>query len=279
MTAVQNNRDDATILGFGAEWSAFDQSALTGDEYQRIFDGYFRIFPFDSIPANAEGFDLGCGSGRWALGVAGRVGRLHCIDASQLAIEVARKNLSGLMNVDLHVASVDTIPLEDGSQDFGYSLGVLHHVPDTESALRACIRKLKMGAPFLVYLYYDFDNRPKWFRLLWTLTEGPRWLIARMPFLLRRILTDVVALTIYWPLARLAALIQRLGYDVSNMPLSAYRDRSFYSMRTDALDRFGTRLEQRFTRANIKQMMETAGLRDVVFSDLEPFWVAVGRRS
>ena len=136
-----------------------------------------------------------------------------------------------------------------------------------------------MGAPFLVYLYYDFDNRPRWFRLLWTLTEGPRWLIARMPFLLRRILTDVVALTIYWPLARLAALVQRLGYDVSNMPLSAYRDRSFYSMRTDALDRFGTRLEQRFTRAEIKQMMETAGLRDVEFSDLEPFWVAVGRRS
>lgn len=279
MTAVHNNRDEATIRGFGAEWSAFDQSALRGEEYQRIFDGYFRIFPFDALPAKAEGFDLGCGSGRWAMSVAARVGKLHCIDASPLAIEVARKKLSGSINIDFHVASVENMPLEDGSQDFGYSLGVLHHVPDTKSALSACTRKLKIGAPFLVYLYYSFDNRPKWFRLLWALTEVPRWLIARMPFPLRRILTNIIALIIYWPLARLAWLLQRLGCDVSNVPLTAYRDRSFYTMRTDALDRFGTRLEQRFTRTEIKQMMETAGLRDVVFSDLEPFWVAVGRRN
>jgi len=118
-----------------------------------------------------------------------------------------------------------------------------------------------------------------WYRLLWTLTEVPRWLIARMPFPLRRILTDVIALIIYWPLARSAGLLQRLGCDVSNMPLTTYRDLSFYTMRTDALDRFGTRLEQRFTRAEIKQMMEAAGLTDVLFSDLEPFWVAVGRRT
>ena len=279
MTVVHSNRDDATIRGFGAEWSAFDQSALTGKEYQEIFDGYFQIFPFDALPVNAEGFDLGCGSGRWARGVAARVGRLHCIDASPLAIEVARKSLSGLKNIELHVAGVDDIPLKDGSQDFGYSLGVLHHVPDTKAALSACVRKLKTGAPLLVYLYYRFDNRPTWYRWLWTLTESPRWLIARMPFPLRRFLTNVIASTVYWPLARGAGLMQSLGCDISNLPLSAYRRRSFYSMRTDALDRFGTRLEQRFTRAEIKQMMEAAGLSDVVFSELEPFWVAVGRRA
>ena len=44
------------------------------------------------------------------------------------------------------------MPLPDGALDFGYSLGVLHHIPDTQSALRACVRKLKAGAPFLLYL-------------------------------------------------------------------------------------------------------------------------------
>ena len=47
-------------------------------------------------------------------------------------------------------------------------------------------------------------------------------------------------------------------------------------MRTDALDRFGTRLEQRFTRDEIKQMMHNAGLENIKFSDSKPFWVAVG---
>ena len=49
-------------------------------------------------------------------------------------------------------------------------------------------------------------------------------------------------------------------------------------MRTDALDRFGTRLEQRFTRKQVEMMMEAAGLEQIVFSDHSPFWCAVGRR-
>jgi hypothetical protein len=47
-------------------------------------------------------------------------------------------------------------------------------------------------------------------------------------------------------------------------------------MRTDALDRFGTRLEQRFSRIEIQQMMESAGLERIVFSEKNPFWCAVG---
>jgi ubiquinone/menaquinone biosynthesis C-methylase UbiE len=47
---------------------------------------------------------------------------------------------------------VQELPFADGSMDFGYSLGVLHRVPSIAEALRACTRKLKPGAPFLVYL-------------------------------------------------------------------------------------------------------------------------------
>jgi hypothetical protein len=50
-------------------------------------------------------------------------------------------------------------------------------------------------------------------------------------------------------------------------------------MRTDALDRFGTRLEQRFSRAEIERMMTNAGLSGINFSEREPFWVAVGRKA
>ena len=50
-------------------------------------------------------------------------------------------------------------------------------------------------------------------------------------------------------------------------------------MRTDALDRFGTRLEHRMTRPQIKAMMEAAGLRDIRFSEAVPFWCAEGRKA
>ena len=95
--------------------------------------------------------------------------------------------------------------LPPNSQDFGYSLGVLHHVPDTTAAIRSCADLLKPGAPLLLYLYYAFDNRPRWFRLLWRLSNAARLLIRRLPPRPKQLLTDLIALTVYWPLSRLAA--------------------------------------------------------------------------
>lgn len=276
--APGQNIDPATVAGFGDEWDSFDQTALNQAEWNELFDRYFAIFPWDKLPADAEGFDLGCGSGRWAAGVAGRVGRLNCIDPSAKALAVCEKRLSGHANSRFHQASVDAIPLPDSSQDFGYSLGVLHHIPDTTAAMKDCVRKLKPGAPFLVYLYYAFDNRPAWFRALWRASDLARKGISRLPFKARKGVTSAIAAGIYWPLARGAAVLERLGRDVSNIPLAPYRRSSFYTMRTDALDRLGTRLEQRFTRRQIEQMMQAAGLEDIRFSEEVPFWVAVGYR-
>jgi ubiquinone/menaquinone biosynthesis C-methylase UbiE len=272
------NVDEKTVRGFGAEWAAFDQTKLDPDEQQRLFSGYFSCFPFEGLPVNAEGFDLGCGSGRWAILVAPKVGLLHCIDPAPEALNVARRRLQDYPNVRLHLATADDMPVEDSSQDFGYSLGVLHHVPDTLAALRKCVEKLKPGAPFLLYLYYRFENRPIWFALLWRTTDIGRRVISRLPFSIRRAITTAVAAGVYFPLARTAKILEARGRNVTNLPLSAYRNASFYTMRTDALDRFGTRLEQRFTKDEIRALMEEAGLERIVFRDAEPYWVACGYR-
>ena len=271
------NIDPKTVQGFGEEWAVYTQVALSADEQARMFDLYFGIFPFDKLPAGAEGFDLGCGSGRWAELARNRVGHLHCIDPSEKALAVARARMVTQKNVSFHLAGVDDIPLADASQDFGYSLGVLHHIPDTAAGLKACVSKLKRGAPFLVYLYYSFDNRPGWFRLLWGASDVIRRGVSKMPFGIRKGLTSLIAGAVYWPLARVAKLGDRLGVDTDAFPLSAYKDSSFYTMRTDSLDRFGTRLEHRFSRAEIDKMMHEAGLEQVRFSEGMPYWVAVGR--
>lgn len=275
---LTGNIDPVTVAGFGEEWAAYDQTALSDAEHRALFDAYFSVFPFASLPADCEGFDLGCGSGRWAALMAERVGTLHCIDPSERALSVARRRLAALPKVRFHLAGADSIPLSDGSQDFGYSLGVLHHIPDTAAALADCVAKLKPGAPFLVYLYYSFDNKPAWFRHLWRLSEMGRWAISRLPFGLRKAVTTLIAASVYWPATRVALAAEGRGIDVSNFPLGAYRRNSFYTMRTDALDRFGTRLEQRFTRCEIREMMEQAGLTDIIFRDDVPYWVACGRK-
>jgi SAM-dependent methyltransferase len=276
--AGATNLDADVVRGFGDEWSRFDQADLPADEHRAHFDAYFAVFPWDSLPPAAAGGDFGAGSGRWARLVAPRVGTLHCVDASAAALDVARRTLVGLDNVRFHNASVGALPFEDGTLDFGYSLGVLHHVPDTLAGLRECVRTLKPGAPFLVYLYYALENRPTWFQTIWKASDLLRRGVSRFPHPLRYAVSQLIAGAVYWPLARTAALVERTGASVSSWPLSAYRDTSFYTMRTDALDRFGTRLEKRFSRAEILEMMTRAGLEDVRFHEGVPYWCAVGRK-
>jgi SAM-dependent methyltransferase len=269
------NTDPRTLASFGDEWQRFDQHSMDPAEASRVFNDYFSIFPWHVLPANSEGFDMGCGSGRWARFVAPRVGKLHCIDPSS-ALVVARRTLVDHPNVQFHQTSVAASGLEPNSQDFGYSLGVLHHVPNTIEAIRSCTELLKPGAPFLLYLYYAFDNRPRWFRSLWRLSNFARLFICQLPPLPKQLVTDLIAFAIYFPLSRIATFVSGLGFSVDCFPLSYYRHTSLYTMRTDARDRFGTPLEHRFTCQQIRLMCSAAGLVDLRFSPSAPFWCVVG---
>lgn len=274
-----NNLDAATVRDFGREWDSFDQHRLSDAEADELFHRYFDTFPWAELPRHAVGADVGCGTGRWAARVAPRVGRLHCVDASSQALRSAERLLEHLRNCSLHLASVDALPVPAGSLDFCYSLGVLHHVPDLEAGLSSCVATLKPGAPLLLYLYYALDGRPWWFRRLWHLTDVARRAISRLPHGIKLPLTTVVAAAVYWPLARAARAAGSRGRTIDAWPLSFYAERSFYVMRTDALDRFGTRLEQRVTRVQMQAMMERAGLTDIRFGEGPPYWRATGRKA
>ncbi len=280
MNDVTRNIDPDVAAGFGHEWSTFRQSEaeFSSADREAIFQSYFHIFPWNDLPPAPVGMDVGCGSGRWSAMVAPHVGHLHLLDASAEALAVARQNLAHMTNVSFHHASVGDIPVDDNSLDFAFSLGVLHHVPDTMAAIRAVATKLKVGAPFLIYLYYALDNRPSWYRALWRFSNIFRVMISRLPATLRLVLSQIIAVTIYWPLARFAALVERAGFSPAAIPLESYRHRKFYVMRTDAYDRFCTRLERRFTRLEIEAMLRGAGFEGIHFSEEVPYWCAVGKK-
>ncbi len=273
------NIDTKTVDDFGSEWSQFSQTNLSEEELHRSFDTYFSLVDWREISGVSQCFDMGCGSGRWAQLVAPRVGALHCVDASDRALEVAKRNLSHLDNCSFHCASVDDLPFEDNSMDFGYSLGVLHHIPDTYAGIQSCVSKIKPGGMFLAYIYYAFDNKPLWFKLVWRVSNVIRFMISRLPFKLKMIITTAIAIFVYYPLSRMASILEAFSIDVENMPLSFYRNKSFYSLRTDALDRFGTRLEKRYTKKEIVDMFEAAGLRSVEVSEKMPYWCVMGYKA
>ena len=274
MTQKNNNVDWEVVKDFGVEWEEFQFSEHNNKVLHKAWEQYFNIFPWDAISKNSNGFDMGCGSGRWAQFVAPKVGKLSCIDPSS-AIEVAKKNLSTFENVQYFNETSNSCSLDDNSQDFGYCLGVLHHIPNTQDGIYDCAKKLKSGAPFLLYLYYNLENKPLLFKFIWRLADIIRKAICNLPTKLKKVVCNIIAVTVYFPLAKLSKLLEKIGLSVNMIPLSDYRDKSFYIMKNDALDRFGTKLEQRFSRAQITNMLENAGFERIIFSEHTPFWTCI----
>jgi hypothetical protein len=103
-----------------------------------------------------------------------------------------------------------------------------------------------------------------------------RQCICKLPKSLGFLITDAFAAFVYWPLARAAAVAEKLGANVHNWPLSDYRNTSFIRMRGTSRDRFGTPLEKRFSRAEMEEMMGKAGFKDIKHYDGAPYWCLAG---
>ena len=72
-----------------------------------------------------------------------------------------------------------------------------------------------------------------------------------------------------------------MHFNVDNLPLHHYKNMPFLVMKNDALDRFGTSLEQRFTKIEIQEMLIAANfdVETLVFSEFEPFWTFTVKNS
>ena len=90
----------------------------------------------------------------------------------------------------------------------------------------------------------------------------------------------MLAISLYMPFVLLSRLLYSIGLKnaATRIPLSYYRNKSFFVIRNDALDRFGTRLEQRFSREEIRIMLENCGLSNIRFSDGEPYWHVIAQK-
>jgi ubiquinone/menaquinone biosynthesis C-methylase UbiE len=139
-------------------------------EYFKMIDEFRftrRPYNYEYIPPFA-GFstskgkkvlEIGCSVGtdlsQFALNGADVTG----IDLTPKGIELAKKRfeLYGLKG-DLRVADAETLPFPDNTFDVVYSIGVLHHTPDTERAInQEVFRVLKPGGQARIGLYHKMS--------------------------------------------------------------------------------------------------------------------------
>ena len=146
-----NGKQGRTRKSFGREWTTYQIQRPEEDE------AYFRS-KTGTDPAILRGkwvLDAGCGSGRYAL-VAGKAGaEVVAVNFSQ-AVETAAAGTAHLSNVHILQADIFNLPLFPSSFDFIYSLGVLHHTPNTKKALDRLIPLLNAEGEIALWLY------PRW---------------------------------------------------------------------------------------------------------------------
>ncbi|HNP48040.1 MAG TPA: class I SAM-dependent methyltransferase [Bacteroidia bacterium] len=278
VSASDGNMDADTVQSFGDEWNTF--SSFTGEDIQKAGEQYFDIVTGDMLGPQSKVLDIGCGTGRWSKFLSAKVGFIEAIDPSSAVIPAARL-VSGNPGIRITQCGVGNIPFPDASFDFVFSLGVMHHLPDTQDAISKAVEKLKPGGHFLIYLYYSLDNRSVFFKMLFFPVHILRMIIHPLPHSVKKIVCDLLAVFLYLPMISLARAIHFLFPRKSwykKIPLSYYWDKNFKIIRNDALDRLGTPLEKRFRRKLIEIMLTNAGLTEIVFSENEPFWHAVGKK-
>jgi SAM-dependent methyltransferase len=274
--------ENKVIRDFGDEWERFDfldEEKLRS--LQEQFLKYLKPLPEGFLGLNKLTIaDFGAGTGRWSYFLKQFATNLYVVEPSEKAFKVASSRFTNEKEVTLLNQSVESNQVPPNSLDLAVSLGVLHHIKDTGAAIKQVSEKIKPGGYFLGYLYYSLENKSNLYKLIWKISDTARRLISNFPKPLKVSLSEIIALLIYWPLARLSRVLSALKIPSTGIPLHHYENLSFHVMRNDALDRFGTSLENRFSRAEITEMLTSAGFEEsaIRFSDDEPFWTFSARK-
>ena len=140
--------DEDYAESFGAEWTWFPTTQLTG-ESRNVFFAKTGWSPGDLDGKTV--LDAGCGMGRFAAVATECGARVVAVDLTR-AVDAAARNLAGRETVLLQ-ADLMHLPIRPASFDLIYSIGVLHHTPNTRVAFERLVPLLKPGGQIAIWVY------------------------------------------------------------------------------------------------------------------------------
>ena len=260
-----------TAESFAFEWERFGERRA---EWRKNFLDYMQPHQPDYFRDRLV-LDVGAGSGRHSAEAAEFGARVVAVDLGR-SIDVARRNLpSEVLTVQ---ADAELLPFEDGAFDLVMSIGVLHHVPHTERALRSIARYARPGGEVRVYLYWVPERR--WHRVVLRFVTAARRVTVRLPHHVLHALCYPLAVCLFAFVVIPYRILRRRrrGRRLADaLPLKTYADYPFSVCVNDQFDRFSAPLERRFTADEVQDMLRSAGLTEVSVLPNHG-WIGIGRQ-
>lgn len=247
---------------FGFQWHRYNRTQLDTEECRESESDFRKRTGF--TPQDLKGklvLDVGCGMGRFAE-IATRWGaRVVGIDLSAAA-QVAARNLADRDFVAFQ-ADVFALPFALESFDYIYSIGVLHHTPDCEKAVKALPPLLKPGGYLAVWLYSGYN---KWYRF----SDIYRRVTHRMPPRLLHGTLSIVVPTLN-AVDRGLRIIPGIGKPLAGavhhiFPVNRHAKKEWRVL--DTLDWYSPRYQSKHTYEQVFRWFESSGMEDLHVVDV-----------
>lgn len=163
-TEIKQYWEQATPMSFAPEqWSWAQKWAFR----YGLQDYMQKAFEFNNW-SGKKILEIGCGSGIDAIEFARNGAIVTATDITDNALELTRQLANEVeVSIETRYASALDLPFSDNYFDCVYSFGVLHHIPDIETALREICRVLKSDGTVMVMLYHRHSLLYAYSILLW----------------------------------------------------------------------------------------------------------------
>jgi len=264
-TYLQDQAETASSFGFAwkAFWTgSFDKKSIFGLKTAETKRHVLSCFGIDERQlSGAKMLDAGTGSGRIPMALRDARCVIYGVDIHK-SLDLVKDAIAS-ESVRICQADLMKLPFEDGSFDFVWSSGVIHHTPNTASAFAALARKVKPGGRMFISVYSIARHHYRVFRHL--LPFAPK-----LPTWATYALASFIAVPLFVGFNGILLLVrttrgnQPPPYSVMGFSIEDIEHKSYRSILLNLFDQLHPKYQHEHSVEEVAQWFARNGFVDVV---------------